>query len=348
MGRKVYANGMEIAAKSGRSRVLAFPDVCLSPPPPPAGPVPVPYPNTSSSSDLKEGSKQVLIGGKPVSLADRSHYKSSPLGDEAATRNFGGSLLTHGITGKTYFGAYSMDVKFEGKNVHRHLDLTTSNHSSYPGSTPPSPSMEGMVQLALDRIREKVCPCCGSGDCPAKFKEGDEPLHFEEYYKLNEPHPSPKAKFKGQLSDRAKQRKGALEKLEAASCTCKPGQRVRPQPPCDVFRAPNSDLQTKIEAAWEEEGVKDIYKRGWAQQFGRPLRSSADVVNELRAAAGGKFANDADITKALDQANKQTRINHLVPKEGGGCPKNPGNLQPQDELCSRCQKIDDLFTKWQG
>src|SRR4051794_4387244 len=104
MGKKVFANGMEIAHRAGDGKVIAaFPDVCLSPPPPPAGPVPLPYPNTSLAKDLQQGSTSVTIGGKPLALKDQSFYKTSPLGNEAATRNFGGAVITHTITGKTYF-----------------------------------------------------------------------------------------------------------------------------------------------------------------------------------------------------------------------------------------------------
>src|SRR5712692_7664773 len=112
MGCEVYANGDEIACKAGDGKVIAaFPDVCLSPPSPPAGPVPVPYPNTSFSKDMRNGSKTVKINKKEVMLKDLSFYQTSPLGDEAATRSFGGSVVTHTITGKTYFIAWSMDVK---------------------------------------------------------------------------------------------------------------------------------------------------------------------------------------------------------------------------------------------
>lgn len=116
-------------ARGGGNKVIAeFPDVCLSPPSPPAGPVPIPYPATSLSKDMQDGSKSIKITGKEVMLKDQSFYKSSPLGDEAATRTFGGNILSHSITGKTYFVGWSMDVKFEGQNVDRHTDLTTSNH----------------------------------------------------------------------------------------------------------------------------------------------------------------------------------------------------------------------------
>ena len=131
MSNEVFANGNEIACKSGADKVIAaFPDVCLSPPSPPAGPIPIPYPNTSFSKDMKKGSKSVKINGKEVMLKDQSFYKTSPLGNEAATKTLGAGVISHVITGKTYFVAWSMDVNFEGKNVNRHLDLTTSNHAS--------------------------------------------------------------------------------------------------------------------------------------------------------------------------------------------------------------------------
>jgi len=87
MGCDVFANSDEIACKAGDCKVIAaFPDVCLSPPSPPAGPVPVPYPDTSFSKDMQNGSKTVMIKGKEVMLKDQSFYKTSPLGDEAATK----------------------------------------------------------------------------------------------------------------------------------------------------------------------------------------------------------------------------------------------------------------------
>ncbi len=90
MGCNVYANGNEISCKAGGNKVIAaMPDVCMSPPSPPAGPIPIPYPDTSFSKDMKNGSKSVKITSKEVMLKDKSYFKSSPLGDEAATRSFG-------------------------------------------------------------------------------------------------------------------------------------------------------------------------------------------------------------------------------------------------------------------
>jgi len=164
MTKDVFAEKWEIAAKNGMNKSLArFPDVCLSPPSPPAGPIPIPYPDTSFSKDLKEGSETVKIGGKPAALAQKSYYKSSPLGNEPATRSFGASVITHQITGKTYFQAWAMTVKFEGKNVCRHIDITTSNHASQIGATPPAPSAETQnMKQAQQALKDRKCPCCGN------------------------------------------------------------------------------------------------------------------------------------------------------------------------------------------
>ncbi|HEY7208963.1 MAG TPA: DUF4150 domain-containing protein [Bryobacteraceae bacterium] len=128
MSKNVFANGREISAKANDNRsICAMPDVCLSPPSPPAGPVPIPYPNTAQASDTADGSKSVKIGGSEVGLKNSSNYKKST-GDEAATKSLGMGVVTHTIQGKMMHAAWSMDVKVEGENVIRHLDLTTHNH----------------------------------------------------------------------------------------------------------------------------------------------------------------------------------------------------------------------------
>lgn len=161
MTHDVFANMMEIAGKGDVNKSIArFPDVCLSPPSPPAGPVPVPYPDTSFSTDLKKGSVTVLLGGKPAALAQKSYYKPSALGNEAATRSFGASVVTHQITGKTYFKAWSMDVKIEGKAVCRHLDITTSNHGSDPPGTPPAPSASSLIPPGLSPEDQALAEEC--------------------------------------------------------------------------------------------------------------------------------------------------------------------------------------------
>lgn len=134
MSKNIFANGKEISAKKDDNKsICAMPDVCLSPPSPPAGPVPIPYPNTAKSSDTNDGSKSVKFGGSEVGLKNSSSYKKS-MGDEAATKSLGMGVVTHTIQGKMKHAAWSFDVKIEGKNVIRHMDITTHNHINQQNS----------------------------------------------------------------------------------------------------------------------------------------------------------------------------------------------------------------------
>src|SRR6266851_8268518 len=143
MSNEVYANSREISCKAASGKAIAaFPDVCFTPPQTPATPpgVPIPYPNTGMSSDASEGSKTVQISGQEVMLKDQSCFKKSS-GDEAGSAPKKG-VVTSKNTGKVYFSAWSMDVKIEGENVVRHLDLMTHNHASMPGNTPTWPYID--------------------------------------------------------------------------------------------------------------------------------------------------------------------------------------------------------------
>lgn len=169
MANQVYANGMEVACKSGSGKsIAAFPDVCLSPPSPPAGPVPIPYPVTAEDSDTDGGSKKVKISGKEVMLKNQSNFKKCT-GDEASTKSLGMGVVTHKNTGKLFFSAWSMNVKFEGQNAVRHLDLVTQNHSSMPGNTPTWPylskqTVAGGEGVCKDDIQKEddACKKCGT------------------------------------------------------------------------------------------------------------------------------------------------------------------------------------------
>jgi hypothetical protein len=165
MGNDVFANGREISCKAADGKAIAaFPDVCFTPPQTPATPpgVPIPYPNNGMASDATKGSKKVKISNKEVMLKNKSYFKKSS-GDEAGSAPKKG-VITSKIQGKVYFNAWSMDVKFEGENVVRHLDLTTHNHASAPGQTPPWPYMDSM---AIDAAGKTDDPC-------AKEKQNEE------------------------------------------------------------------------------------------------------------------------------------------------------------------------------
>lgn len=143
MGTNVKANGMAVACKaaSGKS-MCCLPDVCFTPPEniitPPG--IPIPYPNTAGISDMTSGSKDVKIKGEEIALKDTSYIKETK-GDEAGSAAKKG-VITSNNTGAAYFVMYSTDVKVEGENVDRSLDLMTHNHASIPGNTPPWPYVD--------------------------------------------------------------------------------------------------------------------------------------------------------------------------------------------------------------
>lgn len=161
MANDVFANGREISCKKSDGKsICAFPDVCMTPPENPATPpgVPVPYPNTGMAKDTTSGTKTVKISGQEVLLKNKSYFKKST-GDEAGSAAKKG-VLTGVNRGKVYFNAWSMDVKVEGENVVRHLDLTTHNHNPSVGNESiPFPHGSSVIvppsNTACDKAGEK-------------------------------------------------------------------------------------------------------------------------------------------------------------------------------------------------
>lgn len=171
MSNQVYANNMEVSCKAAAGKsICAFPDVCMTPPQTPATPpgVPIPYPNTGMASDTADGSTSVKISGQEVMLKNKSHFKKST-GDEAGSAPMKG-VVSHKNTGKVYFNAWSMDVKVEGENVVRNLDLTTHNHASWVGNSPPQAYLDRMAMAQglaeCDDARKKVEDKCKDFDKP--------------------------------------------------------------------------------------------------------------------------------------------------------------------------------------
>ncbi|WVV49321.1 DUF4150 domain-containing protein [Pseudomonas sp. NA13] len=119
------------------------------------------------AKDTTRGTRTVKITGKEVMLKDKSCFKTST-GDEAGNAPKKG-VVTSKIKGKVYFIAWSMDVKFEGENVVRHLDLMTHNHASKPGNTPPWAYADAAATTPIERCKKEVArknKACG--DCRPK------------------------------------------------------------------------------------------------------------------------------------------------------------------------------------
>jgi hypothetical protein len=305
MGCDVYANNDEIACKAGDGKVIAaFPDVCLSPPSPPTGPVPVPYPDTSFSRDMQNGSKTVVIKGQEVMLKDQSFYKTSPLGDEAATNSLGAGVVTHVITGKTYFVAWSMDVKFEGQNVDRHSDLTTSNHASIPGNVPsPFPNMASFMQAFTEA---NLCPCCQG----VTHSRG--PVVSEGQFYGSEDVLCEDAAGNVQVLEKDPAAERLMNEIRGGPC-----KHLLPDPPCNVYRVTTTDERDKIEEKWNSYRVKYKEKKG--------IPAGTSIAHRTPKAAGGCPKGEGNLAvrgeqcEPLDQRlgdRQSQRINAL---RGLGC-----------------------------
>lgn len=147
----VGVNFMSVVHAASNGVSVAFPDVCKTPAPP-APFVPIPYPNIAQSSDTAQGASTVKCDGNPPCVKD-SNFKMST-GDEA------GSLLgiaSNKIKGKAEFVNFSFDVKFDGKNVARALDLMLHNDKN----TPPFPVLQGPVIAMGDDKGVCYFPGCG-------------------------------------------------------------------------------------------------------------------------------------------------------------------------------------------
>jgi hypothetical protein len=150
MANTVGVNKMSVVTKDSNGTTVAFPDVCKTPSP--GGPIPIPYPNIAKSSDTAQGSKTVTVEGNPLCVKD-SNFSTST-GDEAGTA--GGGVASSKTKGKAEFVNFSFDVKVEGKNVARALDLMLHNDKN----TPPFPLMQPPV-IALGKGEGKPkCLCC--------------------------------------------------------------------------------------------------------------------------------------------------------------------------------------------
>jgi hypothetical protein len=126
---------MTVVHRSSNGISQAFPDVCKTPAPPSPSPIPIPYPNIAMSTDAADTASSVKADGNPI-MVNTSKYAMST-GDEAGTL-FG--VMSNKIKGSANPQMWSMDVKADGKNVFRQLDIMLHNGGSKPINTPPGPN----------------------------------------------------------------------------------------------------------------------------------------------------------------------------------------------------------------
>lgn len=138
--------------------MATLPNICKMPGPP-APFVPAPLPNIGKSGEKPEGYTQnVKVEGKAVAIKGASFCS---MGDMASKGTGGGmiSANTHGPC--KFIGPGSMDVKFEGGNVHLLSDPMTNNGGG-SGSPANSATMMGLAQKTEEqKTMETLCLHCG-------------------------------------------------------------------------------------------------------------------------------------------------------------------------------------------
>ena len=345
MGANVYANGNAIACKAGSAKVIAaFPDVCLSPPSPPAGPVPIPYPDTSFSKDMKKGSKTVKIKKKEVMLKDKSFYKTSPLGNEAATKSLGAGVVSHVITGKTYFVMWSMDVKFEGKNVDRHCDLTTSNHASPMANSAPKDNADKKAK----KDEGPKCPCCGDNAHANQIDPDTENL----YPQIDE------MEFYERIANYYIARRKMLQDILGGPNPAKGIKKfnLTPEKMANIDKMGDEaeeDLKTLKEKRGSATHCDNVHNPP-DEKCGKHLKNTKGGADEARKeyTSGHQTASRKEyINKGYTVPVNNTDYAHKTPLDAGGCPKDIKNLIPNPVIKQQgedCEAIENAQTRLQN
>ena len=356
MSKNVFANGLEVAgAATPHKCIAAMPDVCLSPPPPPTGPVPIPYPNTSSSADMKDGTKNVSIGAKPVCQENKSYYQTSPLGDEASTKNFGANVIDHGNAGKTYCQAHSPDVIVENKAVTRTADLTTSNHAGeQPGGGAMTPQIAGVSPGApgADAEDETLCPCCRGLRHANQKDAGGAPLKktsSANYYAGKKAVIDKKVAGFDAWAAANPDRLGGTMVLKFASDIFGPFSSVPAQVAAEEARRGKQLIDDLQKLMSENPDCPNVPKSGdgCATHFegvppGAATAARAEFTKGVQNAANRRAAAKGFTVP------KGTKVNHITPLDAGGCPIGDKNLVSDAELSGNCAQIDKLQTALQG
>lgn len=150
MGLTVIVNNLTVVHKGSMGiTTAAAPDVCKTPSP--SGPIPLPYPNVAMSADLQMGTTTVEVESQPVAVKDSMFATST--GDEAGVA---GGIVSGIIKGAAKFVNYSMDVKFEGKNVARLGDPMTMNGNA-PNASSPAVVQANLIAVLGKEIKDMLC-----------------------------------------------------------------------------------------------------------------------------------------------------------------------------------------------
>lgn len=246
-----------------------------------------------------------------------------------------------------------MNVKFEGNLVTRHLDITTSNHSSEPGATPPMPGIESMTGPGSgddDDDDKPKCPCCGDDAHPNQLGEDG---------KLSPT--KPEANYYDDKAAEHIKRRGQMEKVLAGNNPPSWAGKLANDPNPAYAGLTVSEVIIRngndMEAAAKElaslrsansdcPNLHDPADEGCGPHF-EPNGKAADARKEFDKIRT-RYVKDFKRNNPDAGVTNSSQINHKTPLDAGGCPVSPNNLIPDPVLSGDCAKIESLQTKLQS
>jgi len=220
-----------------------------------------------------------------------------------------------------------MDVKIEGKNVCRHIDLTTSNHNCPPPATPPLPAVE--MASSAELVDDDKCPCCGKATHAWQKDENGEkfkPISEEDFWN----------KRIDSMTKKQESKKKVLVLMLAAKKKQREA-RSRGEPACpNVSEADGKRCGTYLDVPI---GAKSSYKSSKGDGS-MTTKTVAQVqkrfFDKLAKAAVVKTWADAQTNEGIKtKVAEQTKLNHSTPGKAGGCNSAnnviPNTLMDQEE-----------------
>jgi hypothetical protein len=109
----VGVNQLGVVHKASSGMTIAFPDVCKTPAP--GGGIPIPYPNVAAAAIAKK--QQAAATAQKTSAPTAAKTPVSPKV----------GVASHKVMGGAEYVNYSFDVKLEGKNVARQMEMELHN-----------------------------------------------------------------------------------------------------------------------------------------------------------------------------------------------------------------------------
>jgi hypothetical protein len=209
-----------------------------------------------------------------------------------------------------------MDVKFEGKNVCRHIDLTTSNHASMLGSTTAIPNTEGMNVVPAAETKPK-CECCGAPvHSAAQARASMSPAEYYQPVSSTKPNKREAAAFASAST--------LLEMAKTDGCDKQISHAPDSKDPCakhyPASAKENGDATQEYTAMMSPMTPDEYFVQKYGPELGKEIQERGRRMNQ-----------------ALKSGAKS--IAHKTPRSGGGCPIGENNLQPVIPPCDAHEEI---------